>query len=97
MGFRLLQPLKIVPSITINLSKSGVSASGGVRGARVTLGPRSVRCTIGIPGTGLSYTATDSLGTSVRRTRTRPTDDEVHELVASVQGCLTLVVLIGRL
>ena len=55
MAFRLFRRIKIAPGITINLSKSGLSASAGMRGARVTLGPRGVRRTVGIPGTGISY------------------------------------------
>jgi len=38
MAFRLFRRIKIAPGITLNLSKSGLSASAGVRGARVTLG-----------------------------------------------------------
>jgi hypothetical protein len=98
MAFRLFRRIKIAPGITINLSKSGLSASAGVRGARVTLGPRGVRRTVGIPGTGVSYTENSSIGGSSKRGRrtrsTRPTDDEAHEQVSSAQGCLTIVVAI---
>ena len=51
--------IKILPGVTLNLSKSGVSTSVGRRGAKVTLGgSRGPRATVGIPGTGLSYTMT---------------------------------------
>jgi len=56
MGFRLRKTIKVFPGLTLNLSKSGVSASVGVRGAKVTVGKTGVRKTAGIPGTGLSYT-----------------------------------------
>jgi hypothetical protein len=39
----------------INISKSGVSLTKGVRGAHVTIG-RTPRVTLGIPGSGLSWT-----------------------------------------
>ena len=39
----------------INLSKSGASLSVGGRGAAVNLGRRGLRGTVGLPGTGLSY------------------------------------------
>jgi hypothetical protein len=96
MAFRLFRRIKIAPGITLNLSKSGLSASAGVRGARVTLGPRGVRRTVGIPGTGISYTDSSSTSSRPRRSRssTRPTDDEAHEQVSSAQGCLTIVVAI---
>jgi hypothetical protein len=58
MGFRFQRRFKILPGITLNVNKSGVSTSIGTRGAHVTLGHGNVRNTVGIPGTGLSYTTT---------------------------------------
>lgn len=98
MAFRLFRRFKIAPGITINLSKSGLSASAGVRGARVTLGPRGVRRTVGIPGTGISYSEDSASGGSPKRASrsrsARPTDDAAHEEVSSAQGCVTIVVAI---
>jgi len=56
MGFRFRRSIRILPGIRLNVSKSGVSTSVGVRGAHVTLGHGKVRETVGLPGTGLSYT-----------------------------------------
>ena len=99
MAFRLFRRIKIAPGITINLSKSGLSASAGMRGARVTLGPRGVRRTVGIPGTGVSYSENSSIGGTPKRTRrssnTRPTDDEAHDLVTSLSSCLSTAMVIG--
>ncbi|MGL5277900.1 MAG: DUF4236 domain-containing protein, partial [Cetobacterium sp.] len=39
----------------INLSKSGIGASVGVKGARIGTGPRGTRVTGSLPGTGLYY------------------------------------------
>ena len=58
MGFRLFRRIRIAPGLSVNLSKGGLSLSGGVRGARVTVGRRGVRRTVGLPGTGVSYTET---------------------------------------
>ena len=58
MGFRFFRRMKIAPGLTLNLSKSGPSLSFGPRGAKVTVGRRSVRRTVGIPGTGLFYKTT---------------------------------------
>jgi Protein of unknown function (DUF4236) len=49
----------------INLSKSGASVSLGVRGAHVTLG-RTPRVSVGIPGSGLSWTKALPHGRSQR-------------------------------
>jgi hypothetical protein len=56
MGLRFQKRIKIFPGVYINLSKSGVSASLGGRGATVNVGSTGRRMvTLGIPGTGLSY------------------------------------------
>jgi hypothetical protein len=46
----------VLPGVRINLSKRGASVSAGVRGAHITIGPTETRTTVGLPGTGLSYT-----------------------------------------
>jgi hypothetical protein len=56
--------VRILPGVTLNFSRKGVSTSVGVRGARVTFGHGRRRITTGVPGTGLSYT-------TVTRTRNR--------------------------
>ena len=55
MGFRFRRSIKIAPGVRINLSKSGLSTSIGTRGATVNIRGDRVRGTVGIPGTGLSY------------------------------------------
>ena len=60
MPFRFYRRKKILPGITLNLSRSGPSISFGVRGARVTVGPKGNRATVGLPGTGLFYTEHNS-------------------------------------
>jgi len=56
MAFRFQKRIKVLPGVTLNLSKKGVSTSLGPRGAKVTLGHGQTRVTTGIPGTGLSHT-----------------------------------------
>jgi hypothetical protein len=60
MGFfRFRRSIRILPGVRLNLGKRSASVSLGVRGAHVTLGgPQGTRTTVGIPGTGLSYTDT---------------------------------------
>jgi hypothetical protein len=55
-SFRFRRTIGLIPGLRLNLSKTGVSASVGVRGAHVTLGGKGIRTTVGLPGTGLSYT-----------------------------------------
>lgn len=56
MGFRFHRRIKILPGVTLNVGKRGISTSVGVRGAHVTFGKNGTRTTVGIPGTGISYT-----------------------------------------
>lgn len=57
MGFfRFRRSIRILPGVRLNLGKTGISTSIGVRGAQLTLGRGKVRTTVGLPGTGLSYT-----------------------------------------
>lgn len=67
MGFRFQKRIKLLPGVRLNLSKSGVSTSIGGRGATVNLRKGRARATVGLPGTGLSY----SVGT--RRAASTPT------------------------
>jgi len=58
MGVRFQKRIKIFPGVYINLSKSGISASVGGKGATVNVGSTGRKMvTVGIPGTGLSYRA----------------------------------------
>ena len=67
MAFRFFRRIKLAPWLTLNLSKRGVSFSFGPRGAKITTGTNGVRGTVGLPGTGLSYTK--KLGRGRRRKR----------------------------
>lgn len=58
MGFRFHHSIRLLPGMRLNLSKSGISTSVGTRGAWLTFGKRGTRATVGIPGTGISYSET---------------------------------------
>ena len=55
--------LASAPGLRSNVSKSGVSTSVGTRGAWFTIGHGKTRETVGLPGTGVSYTEQQSIGT----------------------------------
>jgi hypothetical protein len=58
MGFRFRKSIKLAPGVKVNLSSRGLSSlSVGKNGARVNIGKKGIRGTIGIPGTGISYSA----------------------------------------
>ncbi|WP_028636924.1 DUF4236 domain-containing protein [Nocardioides sp. URHA0032] len=56
MGFRYSKSIKVLPGVRMNVSKSGIGYSAGVRGARITRSAtgRTYR-TLSLPGTGLSH------------------------------------------
>ncbi len=58
MGFRYGRRIRLAPGVRLNLSKSGVGYSVGRRGMWLTKrGDGGRQATVGLPGTGLSYTA----------------------------------------
>jgi hypothetical protein len=56
MGLRFRRSVRLFPGVRLNFSGSGISTSIGGRGAHVTIGHGHIRQTVGIPGTGISYT-----------------------------------------
>ncbi len=67
MGFVARKSFKVMPGVRMTVSKSGISASAGVPGARVTKSTsgRTTR-TVGIPGTGIYHTKSSSGRSSSR-------------------------------
>jgi Protein of unknown function (DUF4236) len=53
MSLQFRKRIKIAPGISLNLGKTGVSVSGGIKGARVTVGKQRVTTSAGLPGTGI--------------------------------------------
>jgi hypothetical protein len=62
MGFRFRRRISIGPGLRLNVSKSGISTSVGTRGAWLTIGHGKARETVGLPGSGLSYTEEQRIG-----------------------------------
>ncbi len=81
MGFRYRKSIKIVPGVRLNLSKSGVSTSIGRRGATVNIGHGRVKSTVGVPGSGVSYSKSTSTRSSnaaaVRQQTTRAVQPKI--------------------
>lgn len=69
MGWRMRKSVKLGSGVRLNLSRSGIGASAGIKGFRVGVGPRGGRITASIPGTGISYQS--GFGTKKSRRRAR--------------------------
>lgn len=78
MAWRYRKRIKIIPGVHLNLSRSGISTSVGVRGASVTLGKNGTYLNTGIPGTGI-YQRQKLFGES----KVRPnTNNFVHSTIS---------------
>lgn len=53
MGLYFRKRIKILPGLTLNVSKSGTSWSVGPKGAKINMGKRGTYLTTGILGTGI--------------------------------------------
>jgi Protein of unknown function (DUF4236) len=78
--FRFFRRLHVAPGLTLNLVKSGPSVSLGVRGAHVTLGRSGIRRTVGVPGSGIFYTARDGWHSGAH------TGQSFHESAGELHG-----------
>lgn len=56
MGLRFNKRIKICKGVSVNLGKKGASLSVGTKGYRKTFSKNGTRTTVGIPGSGISYT-----------------------------------------
>ena len=56
MSLRFRKSIKILPGVKVNITNKGInSASIGKQGASINIGKKGVRTSVGIPGSGLSY------------------------------------------
>ena len=80
MGFRFRRRLKLFPGFSINFSKNGLSSlSIGIPGANVNvpLGRTGgTRTTVGLPGTGLSWT--EEASSKPQQSTADVPDNEIH-------------------
>lgn len=66
---RFRKSIKVGKGTRINLSRSGIGLSTGVKGARVSVNSKGTRTTLSAPGTGISYTSYKSHGNRKRTYR----------------------------
>jgi len=81
MSFRFSRRVKLLPGVRVNMGLRGASLSVGGRGSTLNLSKRGVRTTLGIPGTGLSWTSSSTS----RRRRTPSTTSGIAKSVAAAE------------
>jgi hypothetical protein len=93
MGFRFRKTIKLFPGLKLNFSKSGVSTSIGGSGATINISKRGTRGTVGIPGTGVTYSENLS---KLEHPHPFAATDEVQELEEGTSmGALLLWAILG--
>jgi hypothetical protein len=56
MGFRFRKGVRLFPGLRLNVTKQGISSlSIGGKGLTYNIGKKGTRSTVGLPGSGLSY------------------------------------------
>ena len=55
MGLYFRKSINLGGGVRLNFSKNGMGISGGVKGARISTGPRGTYMNLSIPGTGIGY------------------------------------------
>ena len=53
MAWQYRKRIQIIPGVRLNLSRSGISTSVGIRGANLTIGKNGTYLNTGLPGTGI--------------------------------------------
>ena len=93
MGLRFRKSITILPGVKLNLGKTGVSVSAGVRGFRKTFhSSGKVTTSVGIPGTGISYvdTKTRKKKTDNKTTKTTQTKSRTKKQTKTVEPVETV-------
>ena len=68
MATRYRKSVKIAPGVKLNVGKKSVGLSVGTRGAHISANSSGrVTKTVGIPGSGLSYTTSKTMGSQGER------------------------------
>lgn len=68
MGFRMRKSIKLMPGVRLNLGKKSAGISFGTKGLRYSINSSGRRtATIGIPGTGISYSKSSKKSTYKKR------------------------------
>jgi hypothetical protein len=94
MGFRFRKSVTILPGLRLNFGKQGFSSvSVGRKGFTVNASTRGTRTTVGLPGTGLSYSWRHPAGS--RGDRPGSWDGTNHS--SHTRSWVGIVVLIGIL
>ncbi len=100
MGFRFKKSIKLAPGVKINLNKKSTGFTFGGKGVHYTVNSKGKRTTsVGIPGTGLSYSSTSDGKSSKKKEYSENNFVNGTEVVENMKkkskkkGCLPAIVI----
>ena len=97
MGFKFRKSIKAGP-LRVNLSKSGIGYSIGGKGLRITKkAGGGTRTTVGIPGTGISYSADSKKKSSKKTNSSNHSTTSTSQTKKTGAGCLPSVLICAAL
>lgn len=95
MGLRFRKSFKIAPGVKVNLNKKSAGVTIGTKGAHYTVNTSGKRtASVGIPGTGLSY-STSSGGGKKGASRKASKKDTFNRVIAVVIAIVAVVCTVG--
>lgn len=81
MGLRFRKTISLLPGVRLNISKSGIGVSAGVPGLRGSINTSGrMTGTVGIPGTGVSYVKTKTIGKKSKKSASSSKDPDKKAL-----------------
>ncbi|AZV56788.1 DUF4236 domain-containing protein [Clostridium sp. AWRP] len=88
MGFRIRRSIKIAPGIKLNVGKKGInSVSIGGKGYTKNIGKHGTRTTVGIPGTGISYSKYKKYDTKPKESKIERVANRISEAAKVWREC----------
>lgn len=96
MGLRFRKSIKIAPGLKLNIGKSSVGLSAGVKGAHVSVNSKGrVTKSVGIPGTGVSYVDTQNINSNKGNSSTSNiTANSSEKKQKKKMGCLPKILIV---
>lgn len=92
MGWNYRRRIKVAPGVRLNISKSGISSTVGVRGASITHGRKGTYINTGVPGTG--FYRREKISNDRERTENTPISIDNSKSKTHVDGSGFLLFLL---
>ena len=84
MELRYRKSVKLAPGVKLNIGKKSTGISVGVKGARFSVNSKGrVTRSVGIPGTGISYTKSTSLKSKKKQSRSKKKTSKLQAFLNS--------------